>query len=340
MNQPQIRRYSEIDYLKGFAILLMILSHCIASDDMVKVWISSFNMPVFFVICGYLRARNNTKEIRKLSQLKLYLSKRFRQILIPYFVFGIGLTAFYQILSRLGDGEFSIKEALFKLFTLQGIESMWFLSCYFIVELFFLVIFLRLPQVFQHILGVAGILVLGYCNMTGMPDIWILRLLLKCLIGLIFVWLGYYIAKVKAVEKCPVLMVCLLLLICFVGSQINGFCGIGALQFKSVVLFILVGIVESAAFLVLFHAISSKKKTIVLSILEKFGKYSIVVVCTNNFFIEIIRLLDYKLFGNILLESKWIGNGVFFLFMSVLELLTISFFFQKCPWLFGIKDKR
>jgi len=52
-------RYTWIDNLKGFAIIMMILSHCIPGESVIKTWISSFNMPLFFIIGGYLRGKNN-----------------------------------------------------------------------------------------------------------------------------------------------------------------------------------------------------------------------------------------------------------------------------------------
>ncbi len=77
--------------------------------------------------------------------------------------------------------------------------------------------------------------------------------------------------------------------------------GISALEFQNVFLFYLIAIVESISLLAIFTQINRLCQRR-LRLLELFGRNTIVVVCTNNLFIEIVRLLDHKITGDILLQ--------------------------------------
>lgn len=61
-------RIRSIDYVKGIAILLLVVSHCL-SGGFLRSWITSFDMPVFFIICGILNTMRNPEGIpfRKFS---------------------------------------------------------------------------------------------------------------------------------------------------------------------------------------------------------------------------------------------------------------------------------
>ena len=76
-----MNRKTYIDYMRAFAILLVIAGHANAFNDSVKTWIYSFHMPLFFMISGL------TLSEKKLS-LKL-VEKKVRVLLVPYIVWGL-----------------------------------------------------------------------------------------------------------------------------------------------------------------------------------------------------------------------------------------------------------
>lgn len=76
-----------LDYSKGIAILLLLLSHCMSGTSILKTWIFSFHMPIFFIICGILAAGNYPDGIR-VNRFGSYLKKRCIQLLLPYFIWG------------------------------------------------------------------------------------------------------------------------------------------------------------------------------------------------------------------------------------------------------------
>lgn len=78
------KRY--VDYLKGIAIILVVLGHINSYNGFVKAWIYSFHMPLFFVATGI-----TTKSRTQISGnvLSNYFCKKVKTILVPYFLWGL-----------------------------------------------------------------------------------------------------------------------------------------------------------------------------------------------------------------------------------------------------------
>lgn len=79
------KRLLWLDVAKGFAVLLVVLGHCILQLDSenkieryILVLINTFHVPLLFCLSGY---------VLKCEPDKNFIPKRWRQLLIPYFVF-------------------------------------------------------------------------------------------------------------------------------------------------------------------------------------------------------------------------------------------------------------
>lgn len=70
------KRENYMDVAKGIAILTVIMGHTI-HEGVIKNWIFSFHMPIFFLISGYFFHKKGNKEFVKIKT---------RQLLIPYAV--------------------------------------------------------------------------------------------------------------------------------------------------------------------------------------------------------------------------------------------------------------
>ena len=77
-----MNRKTYIDYMRAFAILLVIAGHANAFNDPVKNWIYSFHMPLFFIISGL------TLSEKKLSS-KIVEKEDPGVLLVPYIVWGL-----------------------------------------------------------------------------------------------------------------------------------------------------------------------------------------------------------------------------------------------------------
>jgi fucose 4-O-acetylase-like acetyltransferase len=84
-----------IDNLKGVLIALVVIGHTVGQfvdaapgAPTVYTWIYSFHMPAFVLLCGVLAASPNLDERRSESII--------RTIVVPFVIFQIGYTAFFQ----------------------------------------------------------------------------------------------------------------------------------------------------------------------------------------------------------------------------------------------------
>jgi len=84
-----VKRDLVIDILKAYAILLVVLGHCIQftyinfDDNYIFKLIYSFHMPLFFFLSGYVTYITNVRD--KLSFT--FIIKKFKYLVIPYITF-------------------------------------------------------------------------------------------------------------------------------------------------------------------------------------------------------------------------------------------------------------
>ena len=90
------------------------------------------------------------------------------------------------------------------------------------------------------------------------------------------------------------------------------------------VLYFINGIGASFAIISLLQHNENKFKTTTLRHLLFFGKNTLIVLCTNNIVIEIVRLIDWKLTNSALLNNGYIGHLIFFFIITVIEIPTIK----------------
>ena len=132
-------RINWIDSIKGIAILLLLFSHSMAEYDLFKTWIFAFHMPIFFIICGYL-VNLKYKDGFKAGQFKDLLNKRWYNLFLPYFFFGLILIIFFSVIRFISGNPSIALSQLLDLVSMKGIESLWFLPIYFFSEAFLIFI--------------------------------------------------------------------------------------------------------------------------------------------------------------------------------------------------------
>ena len=124
------KRLTYLDMAKGIGIFLVILGHIeYIREDTLK-WISSFHMPLFFVIGGIL-AYEKREEGRPLFSA---LAARARGTLVPYAAFTIMLLTMNTLEHLLEPGALSgaqLARQYVDAATGYGIHILWFLPAYF-----------------------------------------------------------------------------------------------------------------------------------------------------------------------------------------------------------------
>lgn len=320
------RRITSIDMMKGIGILLLILSHSISGTTDLKTWIFSFHMPIFFVCTGYLTGARYHQPQRLKPGFWAVLLGKARKILVPYFVFSVLYLLFLSGLDYLSSRALPvdlIRNGLFSIFTLAGYASMWFLPCLLLAESAFLILYVYGGQTGITIGCIACVILnfcFNHCNIDGFPG-----MLLKASTGLVFICFGYLLNLVmndcsqrnaSRLLKSPVTGVLLLL---FGGllALANGFTAIGSYSFNNVFLYYISSVSTITGIYILCES------GLHSSFVEYFGKYSIVILCTNNLIIEILRLIDAKLTGSFLLTHGLPGDVLFASTVILIEIPVI-----------------
>lgn len=117
--------FPEVDVVKGIAILLVILGHSFCqypvnvgeNFPVLASVVRSFQMPLFFMASGFLFSLN--------TPFSLFLKKKLRRIVIPFFVFGLlSVSLKYAAAPFTRNGSIDMAEALLGI--IQG-HSYWFL---------------------------------------------------------------------------------------------------------------------------------------------------------------------------------------------------------------------
>ena len=327
-----MNRIIGIDYAKGFAIILLLISHCLLEGNF-RVWITSFDMPIFFVVCGILHQMRHSEGL-SFSYWNSWLKRRVMQIFIPYFVFGFLYITFRGGLSFWSGDCWDIIDGCVSLISMQGVVSMWFLPVFFFSELLFVFFVAKLSKIMQGLLVVVFVIILIFLQHNGIPDYWFSRFILKLGIALSFVVSGNFIGMFIK-KRFNIVLLIIGVLICSVLALYNGFVGIGALRLGNVFLFFIVGMAMSYFIIKLFDALGRSNNSKILKLLGILGANSIVVLVTNNLLIEVFRLLEYKLLNNFFLNNGVWGGILMAIILTVPEYYLIRLSQSKLRLLFG-----
>ncbi len=112
--EPARSRIAWVDIVRGIGIILVVLGHTYR-DNSVLIWITSFHMPLFFILSGWLVGNRQCS-----INAEIFFAK-VKSFLVPLTEF-IFITYLYWILV----------ESRFRSF---DIGPMWFLAVLFIVEI-------------------------------------------------------------------------------------------------------------------------------------------------------------------------------------------------------------
>ena len=93
---------------------------------------------------------------------------------------------------------------------------------------------------------------------------------------------------------------------------------------NNAILYFINGIGTSFAIISFLQHYENKINTSIKKHLLFWGTNTLIILCTNNLIIEIVRLIDWKLTNSILLNNGYIGHLIFFLIITILEIPTIK----------------
>lgn len=327
-------RIESIDVMKGVGILLLLLSHSISGESQLKTWIFSFHMPLFFWCTGYLIVANHPHREALKGKLKTLIARKTLSVLVPYVIFSLMIVAYLFLLELLHSHTFdttAFVENLLSIATLRGIESLWFLPCLLIAEVLFLLIYAHVHPWAGLLLICVASITLSFTFNSSLPG-GVLGAIIRSTTGFVFICVGFW-ANTLREKRGITLPPCTDILLIVTGailSYLNGFAAIGIYQFGFVPAFYI------SAVLTLQGGVGLCSRVHHLQVVPFFGQNSIVVLCTNNVIIEILRLLDSKLGGNFFLSHGMLGNFLFAALLAAIETPVILVGMKYFRCFFGV----
>lgn len=132
------KRLSYLDVLKFIGILFIYVGHYTTSTNLLHPFVFEFHVPLFFVLSGF------TETLAKDTTLLNGIYKKFKNILVPFFVFAFASVAVHVLIYAHDTASAieTVKEAIPQILTgcIRNqflASSLWFLSCLFVVGVFF-----------------------------------------------------------------------------------------------------------------------------------------------------------------------------------------------------------
>lgn len=129
------KRLDYMDMAKGIGIILVVVGHSGMASESVITWLSSFHMPLFFILSGMLVYYKREEEQPILHSIK----RRVRSLLVPYVFFSVIyllIDLYYMIRGR----EIQLADAVLQTVSFFGLSVLWFLPALLIGETVFLAI--------------------------------------------------------------------------------------------------------------------------------------------------------------------------------------------------------
>lgn len=134
------KRLEYLDMMKGIGIIGIVIMHSSTIPEWGVSWLSSFALPLFFLISGVMISCGKEKD----RGMKEILRRKGRSLMLPFLWFSLIyiLYDFVQFFTKLMNNSTSewdaIREGILSLVTLQGSSVLWFLPALFFAESIFL----------------------------------------------------------------------------------------------------------------------------------------------------------------------------------------------------------
>ena len=324
-----MKRDSTIDIAKGVAICLIVIGHCYSSENPVLRSIYAFHMPFFFIVSGMLYADKWKKNV-SIKVLNLLW-----KLIVPYFFFETLFTVFLLILQRspniLGDLWNTFSRTILPM---VGLTVTWFLPCQLLVVLG-AGLLRKIASKHKRVSEITAFSVLFLVALIVSPANRYVVVLWRTFIGMGFFAVGYYGKKVIT-QQCKLCILCACVLAYLMSSAINGQVSMVSLDFSNPILYVVNGVLGTY---ILYQVCLKVQNWKIVPAVVYFGKNTAIVLCTHMFVVEVIRLLDYKLFNNVLYRLG-IFEGFVFGAMVLAVMGIVIYVVNRYAWyLFGNKRR-
>lgn len=305
-------RLAYIDALKGLGIIFVIIGH-LDAPYFLKSWIYLFHMPLFFVLSGFFfSGEKNT--------LRNFIVKKAKQLLYPYFTFGLIYIIFDQSVIFFKNGfnyKYLVKQFLALFYgnyiwenNYQYIGVLWFLVTLFSVSVIYKLITLISPKCFVSFCISLVVMIIGFlvCNIITSFGIRLPFGLDIALIASGFYGFGVVIKRiVRIIENYKLHWIIAFIVISIIIGSILGLINnyyiqqvssngvttdILYLRFGLPPLYVLAAVLITSGLLFLFKILETKHNFFVLN---RIGQSSLLIMILHIKLITIINIIPIHL---------------------------------------------
>lgn len=295
------KRVDTVDIAKGIGILLVIFGHISNGEQLPRLFIYSFHMPLFFLVSGLLS--------KPRRGIKTELKKAFRGLYLPYFVFVvIDTTAFVichinklntlSVLKRFGLTSVGLGKTYYN-------PPIWFLFALFVIKVIFtLMMNIKFKTIILYaVFGACVVFTFFYDNIELKQNVMYIRAVL----GFPFFALGFVLKDVllslikskiniAALFVSAAILFAALTITCKKNDFVNMYLyklGSPALYFVNALLGIALAINAS----IIIDRIFEKRLRFVKSFFMYYGRNSIYILCTHCYITRRLFPTLFKAWG-------------------------------------------
>lgn len=309
------QRVEYLDYVRGMAILLVVLGHMYNVEDPIRILIYSFHMPLFFIISGFF-AKND------IGLLEL-IKKKFKVLMIPYFAFG-GVIMLIMYATNGFDEEFAIYIRHF--ITGVGRDALWFLVCLFLIEIIFNIVMKLKYSALQYITFIS-LFIIGLYGEKIHHDVMIGITLFRVFVGLGFYALGYYIYKyINKINLPYFVLIALFLFNSFLAFE-NTWIDLWALRFGNRLIYVTCSVLGSVSMILIFKKLGDLNRF--KYVFKFFGSNTLTIMATQQIIINYVNRFTK--------QQYYIGFKGFYMFLLVIiiEIPIIYVVNNYASWILG-----
>lgn len=282
-------RRQDIDIMKGAGILIMIMGH-MGFTEPFSHYIHAFNMPLFFILSGYLFELENYKTFGS------FFVRKVRTLIIPYLFFG--MVNFFVAYLTLES--FDSYQGIFHLLWINNTGlpisgALWFLTSLFWAEIFFyfLVKYIR-PNILVCVGGIIGIL--GTLISIRLP-----YSMNSAVVAVGFLTVGRHIRRTNCLQKMSSIKIWGVAFAFFLNAMmifLNETVNMRKNQYSNLIFFWFNAIVACVLFWIMVNKIQNMECKWIYYIEQPFlylGRNSMVFICFNETIIYFMKLFGLEL---------------------------------------------
>ena len=324
------KRIEWIDTLRGVAMFFVILGHAfIKRNNIVRNYIYSFHMPLFYFISGLTTKRRDTKFFD-------YLFKKVKSILVPYLFLNIFIFIFKFIMNMLLGMYKGISITLALEYFIKGhsnyipcIQS-WFLLSLFIIDILFFIITKITRNDIELSILIFILFILGYFYSKSDYTFLVYWHIDTSLIGILYYYIGYmfmkYFNKIRFIFSNikSLILIIFTIPVGYYLQYINDRVSMNANRYNNIYLYLVSSIITIFSLVVLVNILLKKDK-----LFNGIGKMSIFYLGYHG-----VLLTPLKEYSKVMLSNNILT--VITAFILILIFFPISkLALRYCPILVG-----